>query len=96
MKNFMLSGLTVMVVALNLWAVDGIAVTARLTASSNSAQGNHWNGDLYRIDIAGDAIAKTTKLVSAPASQARISPNGKRVAFVQNGYICVMSIDGGT
>ncbi|MDD5672789.1 MAG: hypothetical protein PHC61_01380 [Chitinivibrionales bacterium] len=94
MKNLILSGLTILVVTLNLWAIDGIAVTVRNPV--HPFQGNHWDGDLYRIDITGDNIAKTTKLVSGMASQARISPNGKRVAFVQNGYICVMSIDGGT
>ncbi|MDD5676313.1 MAG: hypothetical protein PHC61_19225, partial [Chitinivibrionales bacterium] len=99
MKNFVFCGLMVLVVALNLWAVDGIAVTVR-----NAPQtyfGDNFNGDIYRIDIKNSDTVKSTKLVSKPASHPHISPDGKRVAFFQADnsgawFVCVISIDGGT
>ncbi|MDD5675951.1 MAG: hypothetical protein PHC61_17405, partial [Chitinivibrionales bacterium] len=102
MKKFVSCGFMVLIVALNLWAVDGIAVTVRNQAQSYS--GDHFNGDIYRIDIKGSQKANETKLVTGNSSHAHISPNGKRIAFFQsntvNGisqwYVCVMSIDGGT
>ncbi|MDD5676182.1 MAG: hypothetical protein PHC61_18565, partial [Chitinivibrionales bacterium] len=99
MKNLILSGLMVLAVTLNLWAVDGIAVTVRNPAQTWS--GDNFKGDIYRIDIKNSDTVKSTKLVSAPASHPHISPNGKRVAFFQTDnsgawFVCVTSIDGGT
>ncbi|MDD5675658.1 MAG: hypothetical protein PHC61_15930 [Chitinivibrionales bacterium] len=102
MKNFVFCGFVVLAVAMNLWAVDGIAVTVR--NPDYAWRGNNLFGDIYRIDIAGSDTVKTTKIVSKPASHPHISPDGKRVAFTKpdtvNGipvsYICIMSIDGGT
>ncbi|MDD5675816.1 MAG: hypothetical protein PHC61_16720, partial [Chitinivibrionales bacterium] len=105
MKKFVFCGLMVMAVALNLWAVDGIAVTVR-----NQTQywhGDNLLGDIYRIDIKASDTVKSTKLVTGNSSHPHISPDGKHIAFFKNGgavggsgakpdTICIMSIDGGT
>ncbi|MDD5675664.1 MAG: hypothetical protein PHC61_15960, partial [Chitinivibrionales bacterium] len=103
MRNFVLSGLMILAVALKLWAVDGIAVTVRNW--TGYSQGIALDGDIYRIDIKNSDTVKSTKLVSGPASVPHISPDGKRVAFIKpvtaaNGSVrsevCVIGIDGGT
>ncbi|MDD5674983.1 MAG: hypothetical protein PHC61_12505, partial [Chitinivibrionales bacterium] len=102
MKNFAFCGVVVLVVALNLWAVDGIAVAVRNWTGYTTGNGATFDGDIYRIDIKNSDTVKSTKLVSGPAEQPHISPDGKRVAFIKTitpgktGMVCVISIDGGT
>ncbi|MDD5675791.1 MAG: hypothetical protein PHC61_16595, partial [Chitinivibrionales bacterium] len=105
MKKIVFCGLMLLAATLNLWAVDGIAVTIR--NSTTSWHGANLLGDVYRIDIKGSDTVKSTKLVTGNSSHAHISPDGKHIAFFKNGgtvggnggkpdTICIMSIDGGT
>jgi hypothetical protein len=74
--------------AASIWAVDGIAVTVR--AGGLLWSGACFDGDIYRIDIKSSKNIKETKLVSKPASEPHICPDGTRIAFLQDSCICII------
>jgi hypothetical protein len=74
-------------------AVDGIAVGV---SSGNTNGFGHHTGQILKSVISNNAV--TEQKIIYTGNDARcisISPKGDRVAFIRNGKVCVMSMDGG-
>jgi hypothetical protein len=79
---------------LPLYAIDGIAVSARWSGSNANLYGGF--GKIMRYDIAGSTRSNTQVLYEGNARFATINQTGTHVAFIkENGWIAVVGIDGG-
>jgi hypothetical protein len=94
MKQCLRTSLCIFILSAGAWAVDGIAVVVR--NAQENYYGRMWNGDIYRIDVRNSEPEEETRLVEGNCSMEHLSPDGRNVGFLRNGYICVVSINGGT
>ena len=69
------------------WAPDGSLVFQGATFNFNKSPG------LYRVDSAFAHMERIDKGLNLPASPA-VSPDGRRIAFLLNGRVWTMNVDG--
>lgn len=94
MKRYGVALLVVAGLVMESLGVDGITVSCM--GKTELPEWGPVEGQLWRHDIKNDAAIRHTRLHDGPVTYPAMSPDGRRVAFVQNSQIVVVSVNGGS